>query len=504
MKNTVDEIIKSFTKEELREFKYFLNRRNDGKESRIDIALLDQIRKGTITNDNVILHRQAKNRMKKHLELFVAIDDIKQRTTSQIFNKIEVASFLFRKGLFDHAWDYLSKAETIAKEQEEYELLNYIYYIELSYSYNIAVTPSTKKIAIEKLIEKWSQNNRLAVLDNNTNAAYAELFLTISSGFTQRLNANVDEIINPIMKKYDLGEEVYLGNMKIFLKTVNIVCRLLREKREYTELKEYSLKSFYVLRDKRMLNKVAIEPLIDLLDVICISALRTKDYVNYEKFQRLYTAYIKKMDQTSSAFSYYDFIPSIDAADLYMCTNRLPQAKRKLLDLYSKYKDYTESPRIFFLLRVNLIAAHFKSNEFDKCLSLYAQIIQFGEKKILEEPGFRLELMLFTDIYAVMFHYQSGDNDYALYLSEKLKRKYKQELSESSNYREAFFLKLLESLIRKPECIANNKFKNEVTNFLKLKEFIPGDNEYISFNAWLISKISKRTYYSCFLEIVSP
>ncbi len=504
MKNTVDEIIKSFTKEELREFKYFLSRRNDGKESRVDLALLDKIRKGIVVNENLTLHRQAKNRMKKHLELFVAIDDIKQRITSQIFNKIEVASFLFRKGLFDHAWDYLAKAEKIAREQEEYELLNYIYYIELSYSYNIAVPPSPKRVSIENLIEQWSQNNRLAMLDNNTNAAYAELFLTLNATFTQRLNVNVDEIINPIMKKYDLGKEVYLSNMKIFLKTVNIVCRLLREKREYVELKEYSLRSFYVLREKRMLNKVATEPLIDLLDVICISALRTKDYVNYEKFQRLYTAYIKRLKRSPSEFSYYDFIPSIDAADLYMCTNRLGLAKKRLLELYAKYKDYTESPRIFFLLRVNLIAVHFKCNEMNKCISLYTQIIQYGEKKILKEPGFRLDLMLFTDIYAVMFHYQSGDNDYAQSLSDKLKRKYKQELSESSNYREAAFLKLIDQLIKRPDCISANKFKNEVSNFLKLKSFIPGDNEYISFNAWLISQVSKRSYYDCYLEIVQP
>jgi hypothetical protein len=43
----------------------------------------------------------------------------------------------------------------------------------------------------------------------------------------------------------------------------------------------------------------------------------------------------------------------------------------------------------------------------------------------------------------------------------------------------------------------------ESKEFIELKEFIPGDYEYISFNAWIMAKANKTNYYECFLKLVS-
>src|SRR5690349_9974675 len=122
MKNTVDEIIQAFSKEELREFKYFIVRRNSHVYEREDIKVITSIRKGTpVTARNVKAYRKTKSRLKTQLEHFIELENIKHNNISYIQNLVEVARYLFGKNLYDHAWDYLIKAERIATEYEEYE-----------------------------------------------------------------------------------------------------------------------------------------------------------------------------------------------------------------------------------------------------------------------------------------------------------------------------------------------------------------------------------------------
>lgn len=505
MKNTVDEIIKNFTKEEFREFKYLVSKNTLKNNNRIDIMVINQIRNQTAVPSQISTeaYRQTKTRIKTHLEQFIINERARTKSISNIITKMEVGIYLLEKGLIEHGWDYMKKAEKLAFDSEEFELLNFIYHIQISNTYNIASKPPAKFVEVMELINNWKQNLTLASLNSNTNAAYAELIHRLREEFSQQLNVNVDDLVNEILAKYQLQNEVYNDKMKIYLKTVNMVCRSLREKREYAPLKQYAINAFQHIRNLKMLGKVPVLPLMDLLDAICIAALRSRDYHNYEKFQRLYTAYAKKQKQHPDEFSYYDFIPAIDAGDLYMVTNRLDMAKARLEPLYEKYQKHKDNPRIYFLLRANLIALHFKYNNYEKCISLYNEIVQYNEKKILAEPGLRLEVMLFTDIYACMFYYETKDYEHTLYLINKIKRKYADALPKSAINREFEFIKLLEKMANNHELEKSNKFVTMVNNFVNLKDYTPGDNEYISFNAWLLSKINCTSYYESFIKIVS-
>ncbi len=505
MKNTVDAIIKNFTKEEYREFKYLVSKNTLHKNSRVDISIINHIRNGTDSPKNMTVgnYRQTKSRIKQFLEQFIIKESARTKKLSQIITKMEVGIYLIEKGLSEHGWDYMKKAENLALESEEFELLNFIYHLQIANTYNIANMPPSKLVNVMELISNWKKNLTLASINSNTNAAYAELIYRLREEFSQQLDINVDTLVNGIMVKYDLQNELNNDKMNIYLKTVNMVCRVLREKREYHPLKIYSINAFQHIRHLKMLGKVPILQLMDLLDVICIAALRSKDYFNYERFQRLYSAYAKKQKQHQDEFSYYDFIPAIDAGDLYMVTNRLEMAKSRLEPLYNKYKKHKENARIFFLLRANLIALNFKDNNYEKCINLYTEIVQYSEKKILAEPGLRLELMIFTDIYACMFYYEIKDYEQTLYLLNKIKRKYVAVFNKSESSRELEFVKIIERMANTPKLTKSNQFKSLINKFVEQKEYTPGDNEYISFNAWLLSKLNNTTYYQAFINIVS-
>lgn len=505
MKNTTEEIIRAFNKEELREFKYFLNRQDNHIKDREDLRVIDLIRRnetGSITNKAA--YNQTKNRIKKQLELFATLENVRFEKSSKIQSQIEMAKYLFRKNLYNFAWDYLIKAERMAIEQEEYELLNYIYYIQISYSYNIAVPPP-ESLSITELLAKRSENLSSAKLDGNANAAYALMIYELREKFASHLSVDIDELVKRILNQYGLDEQViHHDQLKIYYKIVNLVCRALREKRDYVNLKKYSINSYELIMAHNAGDNEHMQPeyMLNLLDMICIGTLRSRDYVNYEKFQLLYAKESRKMMSSPDEYSYYDFIPAIDAADLYMCTNRLELARTSLLHIKKKYQHYSASIRIYFLLRVNLIAMHFKSKEYKQCIELYNEIMSMGEKKILTERGYRIDLILLTNIYGAIFYYENDDPDHAYYLIGNLKRKYNVLLKSGDSARELTFLKIFEKMVNDPSYLGSKAFLKECKYFISLKVFDPGDNEYISLNAWLTSKITNKSYYECFLELV--
>ncbi len=502
MKNTVDVIIQSFTKEEIREFKYFLSRRNRNAQMREDLKVLASIRNSNPQNKmgNVKAYRQTKNRLKYQLELFIEIENIKKNPVSRIQNMTEVARFLFSRQQYDHAWDYLFKAEQMAASAEEYELLNYVYYLEIMYSHNIAVPPP-KAFSVPKLLDKRRNNLSYAQTDGNANAAYALLMHEMRELFSKKLSGDIDQLVNRILADYHLTDTMN-DHIRIYCKIVIIVSRALREKRDYENMKNYTIKIYRLLEEKNMLDKVPIEFMMDLLDAIGVAAHRSKDYENTQTFIDIYSLYANKFRQQRQVHSYYDFIAYIGDADLYMCTNRLPEAREVLLQVYDKYAGYKGSVRISFLLRINVLAMYFKYADYKNCIKLFHEMMTLNEKKILNERGFRLELILYTEIYGAIFYLENDDPEHARFLLGKIKKKYATVLKSMESERENRLIKIIEKMIRDGNYVKSKEFASEYKGFVKMKEFVPADYEYISLNAWLTAKYTGKTYYECFLDLV--
>jgi hypothetical protein len=150
-----------------------------------------------------------------------------------------------------------------------------------------------------------------------------------------------------------------------------------------------------------------------------------------------------------------------------------------------------------------MLAMHFSSNEYKICIRLYHEIMELNEKKILNERGFRLELILYTEIYGAIFHYENDDVDFAYYLVAKIKKKYSTVLNRQEAKREKQFVTIFEKMLNDSSYMDSTRFVLDCNVFNELKDFVPGDYEYISLNAWLLSKVKGRKYYECFLELVN-
>lgn len=510
MKNSINEIIEAFTGEEFREFKYFLRRRKGNLSYGEDFKLVELIRKGVSAEKliNVNAYHQTRKRIKKQLEQFYSLQNILKDETSKIYNLIEASKFLFRKNLYRQAWQYIIKAEKAAMKKEEYELLDYIYFTQISYASDISIV-SNQAPDIINLIRKKDANAGLAKIDGNANTAYAFLVHNIRELFSKELynrqaksHSNINSLIAYILKHYQLEDKIY-NRPRIYIKIVNIVCRALREKKDYLSLRKYSLSNYHLMKKKKMLDKIPSDQYMELIRSIYQSSMRTRNYDDCEHFQELYDLISKRFKSQEDRFVYYNFRSEIMAADLFMCTNRLEEARTRLLSLNKKYANNKKSAIIYFYLRINLLAMYFKFEDYDKCKSLFNGIIQQYQKKVLKEEGLGLEMLLYTEIFGAIVYFELDDIEYSEYLLKRIRRKYSENLNKEESNRESQFIRILSKMLSDPSYLRSSKFKIECETFTKLKDYLPGDREYISLNAWLQSKCSGKSYYKCFLETVS-
>lgn len=500
MHNLVDKIIAGFTPQELRKFKDFVSR-NNGATDRSDLLVIDAIRRNEKEEVQSNASRQARKRIKVQLSRFAMIENTIYDETSEISSMIEMAKYLFRKNLYEEAWNYLVSAEEMAIRMEEYELLNFIYYVQISYSSNLSIgnVPLTSTV---ELLDKCDRNLSLAITDIRANSANAYLTHEISELFSKKLHVNMDQLVDAVLKKYDLDDNVY-GSPKIYSKIVNLVCRALRSKQDYVKLKEYAMKSYYTMTERGLFSQVSYDFRVEVLRSVCSSTLRTKDYGTCATFLELYRSEVKNYELSKhDKYLYYRFLSGITTADFLMCTGKLQAAREQLLELNEHYFG-NKQPLIHFMLRINLLTVYFKCREYGMCIKMINTIMQQDQKKILKAIGMGLEILLYTDIYVAMIHYDNDDKDFAHHTLQRTKRKYADVLKLSVSSREQLFIKILENLVNDASYVSSKKFASDHARFVKLREYVPGDKEYISFNAWLSSKLTGKTYYECFHELVN-
>ncbi len=97
---------------------------------------------------------------------------------------------------------------------------------------------------------------------------------------------------------------------------------------------------------------------------------------------------------------------------------------------------------------------------------------------------------------------EENDDEFALYLLDKFKRKYATILSTDDLKRERIFVDILEKMLKKNTVVKNESYVSKVQQFVSMRAYVPGDFEYISMSAWLNSKISADSYYKCLLQLV--
>ena len=102
--------------------------------------------------------------------------------------------------------------------------------------------------------------------------------------------------------------------------------------------------------------------------------------------------------------------------------------------------------------------------------------------------------MLYCHITECLLSIEIGDNEYAASRLKSIERKFKTLLNQSHNYRQKVMVSLLRKIIYNIDFWQSKNLRNKAWNFIRLQPYYKPGSEFISFNAWLYSKLENVPY----------
>lgn len=245
----LETVLTGMKEQEVREFRYFLNRHPQGASPepgtfRRDLALVELIRKNGDsekendwatqiygTKDRNAYH-QLRNRLRKSLEEFLFFENSRRGNEYEIRKYIEIARYLIQKNEWEQAMQSIDKAENLALADNNFA--------ELSALYNLLIQYSTRIpwISLQELMDKRKRNQ--AKLDQK----YHYLFVVsqirdmLETGEKLKSHIDIDYAVNRIMQQHQIQDEDP-EHAILWLDICNLVCEVLLRKGLLDILEQY-------------------------------------------------------------------------------------------------------------------------------------------------------------------------------------------------------------------------------------------------------------------------
>lgn len=245
----LETVLTGMKEQEVREFRYFLNRHPQGASPepgtfRRDLALVELIRKNGEnekehdwasqiygTKDRNAYH-QLRNRLRKSLEEFLFFENSRRGNEYEIRKYIEIARYLIQKNEWVQAMQSIEKAENLALTDNNFA--------ELSALYNLLIQYSTRipGISLHELMEKRKLNQ--VKLDQK----YHYLFVVsqirdmLETGEKLKSHIDIDYAVNRIMQQHHIQDEDP-EHAVLWLDICNLVSEVLLRKDLLDILEQY-------------------------------------------------------------------------------------------------------------------------------------------------------------------------------------------------------------------------------------------------------------------------
>jgi hypothetical protein len=492
-------IIKSLKKEEIRNFKIFMNRYKKSSEAKIAV-LFDYIKnnKDLDSEDYIInelfpdsanatnAYYRLKNRLKTEIEksllnLHHNIDD-----KTSILNFITLSELFSYKSEHGIAVNYLKRAEKIAIENEFFDFLDIIYreLITLSHDYN--------QIDPLEYIKKRNDNSIKYKLLNQANDAIANIRYTIQNTNFYAKNEDIQVALKRVIEELKIADDIY-HLPKVRLKIHICVRDTLLSNRDFTSLENYLIKSYEEFNNDGLFTKSTHRSKLSLITWIVNTLTINKKWDSALEYTELLFHEINKFNKL-----YYDnFIWTYHQSLIsnYLSNNNLDKA----IDLLENIKEetmYKGNSFYDYAIHVSLSLAYYYENNFSEAIKTLSVLFQKDiQSKLTNEFLFNIGIL------EIILHYEANNLDFIEYKVNELKRHHRTLLNSEAYIEEKNFLKIITQLTNKADPFHNQNILNSIKRFINANSnFQLGSRKHIDLAVWLSAKIERTSYYQKLLD----
>ncbi len=490
------DLVLAMNKEEVRNFKLYINRLNSGLDDNKRASLFDLLRdpkKGLseleiqeiIYPGNRNAFYKLKNKLRNDIEESLLILHRQRDQRFPVYKRIQLAHIFRYKSKYERAFEYLKKAESLARKQDNFELLHSVY------NEILALASDYYKIDPEIYVQKRQEN-----IDKNKHIQQANfLIATVNhrlwnsnfSGKERELTEQLEKIQEDLMIDPEIADTPYVQ-----LALNRCVRTILLQNKDFKALESY-LKSTIERFDavdwfggqhwKEIfvhLNWLINVSVVNMkFEQALVFTDRLKDSLELQKGK--YKAKFQWIYHQSLVMN-HSFLGNNDKV--------IELLEQIIADPHLKGSTFYD---VFAYL--NLAVSYFNAGNVELGLRKLKPILDVETFKALPR-GLRLGISLVE----LILHYENGDEDYVEHLVTDIRRKFRKELKEEGYHREKELLGIIRILAAKLNPLKNKKIVERMEAFQKASPpFQPGSNEAINYQVWLKSLQVTSTYYEIIL-----
>lgn len=482
--NTLQQIIASMNKEEVRHLKLFMGRTNAGSD-RKDIELFDYIRQRPEdydedkiqarlygTSDKNALYR-LKNRLLDDIAKSLALQYSDESDFNQVAMFLQLARHFLAGSQFQLALHYLGKAEKRAISVENHELLDLIYSEYIRYSQEtLGVNPGEY---IRKRRENREDLARIQEIDD----ILAEVVYKVRT--TQNFTGQDYRIIENLRKRVSgLGlKKATSKSIQLRFKVYHSLSRILLQKHDYVSLEKYLLDTLAEFTKEKLFNRNTHDTRLQML-----TYLANAQFKNSKMEESLATA--AKLKQAMSEFGgllhdkYLFFYYNI------LVINYSTKDRNKAIEVLNEIKENAvimKQPHYHVFIYLNLTVLNFDNQN-------YRQSLRSLVRLTMEEGYGNLDVSLRMKITVaeLIIRYELKDEEFLEKRIEQVKKEFSAQLKSREGKRHQEMLTLLSEFAAAENILRNKALQKKIKAFLDKQQNTVGD--LINYNNWLRTKYS--------------
>ncbi|WP_316810647.1 hypothetical protein [Pedobacter heparinus] len=491
--DSIQELISLLNSPEKRLFRQFLQQKNKREDVK-NLQLLDLIESDDINGLNKLYNPEKNNdayyalrkRLQDNLLLFLSQKTFESNhsDTYDALRLLVAGRFLLENDVVKIAFKCLNKAERLAEQLEQFNLLNELLLLKMQYAH----LPGAEDL--EALTGRFLQNQSNMQREAKLNMAYAFLRQELKEIHLKGKIVNLTTLILTTIRKYKISEQD--------LMTYKSIYQILFIANEYAAIQQnYGLIERYINRTNQFIQDQAYKKSyvfyhLSILYFLANFHLRRMDFAKSRTYLR------EMMDLMETDRRYYALFylrhQLLSALNLFF-TGFAEDAIELLQESLSNTK-HKSKPEDIEDLRIclTMFLALCNDRRSLKQLTLLTRSDAWYEKKMGMLWTIRKNLM------EILVQAQFSNIEIAMSRLNSFRRRYKKYLLKTSEERVILYLRLVEKYLLKPDVAFETAYRKAVLNQLKGVE--NDDIFTLSFIAWLIACWEKKTAYKVVLALM--
>ena len=492
--DSIRELIKLLNNNDIKLFRQFLQRKNKRADVK-NLALLNLIETDDIDGINKLYGSKKNNdayhalrkRLQDNLLLFLSQKTFENNhsDTYDALRLLVVGRFLLENDVVKVAFKCLDKAERLAEDLEQFNMLNELLLLKLQYAHLSGAED------LETLATRFLQNQSHMQREAKLNVAYAYLRQELQEIHLKGKIVNLTKLMITTIRKYKISAHD--------LMTYKSIYQILFIANEYAAIQQnYGLIERYINRTNQFIqNKTYTKSTylfyhISILYFFANFHLRRKYFVKSASYLKQMMGLMATDNRYYTLF--YLRYQLLSALNLFY-TGFADDAISLLQTLLSNAKQVSKPEDIEDLrICLTMFLALCNDKGSLKQLTLLTRTDAWYEKKMGMLWTIRKNLM------EILVQAQFSNIELAMSRLNSFRRRYKKYLLKTSEERVLLFLKLVEKYLLKPDVATDAAYRKAVLN--QLDDTENNDIFTLSFIAWLIARWEKKTAYKVALTFM--